>query len=62
MTIIIDYILASLLFDLATYIIADKKGFKNPILWGIGGVVFTIFAIGVVFFIKDKIKEKKDNQ
>lgn len=56
------YILAALVCGLITYIVADKKGLKNPILWGIGGAVFTVFAIGVVIFVKKKIREKKNSQ
>lgn len=58
----INYILGALICGLITFIIARERGLKNPVIWGIGGAVFTLFAIGTVTFVKKKIKEKKDNK
>jgi|GEM_PF-6325207 hypothetical protein len=49
------YILVALCCGLLTYTIADKRSLKNPILWGIGGAIFTVIAIGAVTFAKKKI-------
>lgn len=57
-----NYFIAAFVCGLITYIIADKKGLKNPILWGIGCGALTFIGIGAVIFAKKKIKEKKDNE
>lgn len=53
------YILVALICGLATYIVADKKKLKHPILWGVAGVIFTIAAVGIVTFVNKKVKNKK---
>ena len=53
------YILLAVACGLATYIIAEKKNLKNPVLWAIGGAVFSVIALGAIVFIKKKVQEKK---
>lgn len=40
-----------LLFGVACYVLAQEKG-KNPILWGVLGALFGIFALIVLALMK----------
>lgn len=53
---IYTYIIVSVLSGIVCFIIARKKGL-NPWPWALLGLILSIAGVGIVSFIREKIKK-----
>lgn len=43
----------------ACYYIAKDKGLKNPVVWGVAGVVGSVLTLLIISFLRNKVLGKK---
>ena len=51
--------LLSMACGVACYYIAKDKGLKNPVVWGVAGVVGSVLALLLISFLRNKVLGKK---